>query len=550
MQEQPKEKYNSKEILDTPAPKTKGEISFLQHNVGKRQEVQQTLLEIAFARRTDLVLIQEPSVWQDNRDMWFSFPHPSYNLVLPHSKKRPRTAIYIRSEAGLKHKVCTDLSTDSDLSILEIYGPTERFLLLNLYNEKELAEDSTTQPEAPRTIERTLLRLQLKNTPFLLAGDFNCHHSDWNTAIQNPNREATQLAKWLEEHNCRLLNKEQEQTFFRSNLRSTSIIDLAFVSGFRENTWEQWHRAEDTGSDHITIGFSAFTRHTQRFLNPLQDHPFAIQKADWASFTEQLQERSNDRQILQQLQALHKQAQSAKLKSLYLPSSLQAALDRIAVCITETIQESAREAIPVAKPCHRSKPWWTKELAQLRKDASKAKRTHEKHPNTRHSRQAKHKRNFYLHAIKAAKTSHWNDFLQQAKGKEIFKALSYTKEKTTRTIPALQYKQGEKVETAEDFAEQCTAFTTTLFSNPPSVATTLEWKDYKAKSWDWQEELHGIEVYNAITTSSPKKAPGTDKLSFAVVSKAYSSIPNELNLLYQTLFLVGYHPRCWREAVG
>ena len=41
--------------------KAKGEISFIQHNAGKRQEVQQTLLEIGFKRKIDIILVQEPS---------------------------------------------------------------------------------------------------------------------------------------------------------------------------------------------------------------------------------------------------------------------------------------------------------------------------------------------------------------------------------------------------------------------------------------------------------------------------------------------------------
>ena len=168
--------------------------------------------------------------------MWFSFPHLSYSLVLPKLDKRPRTAIYIRTEAAIKHKQRDDLSTDNDLIVLEISGPTERFLLLNIYNEKELAEDSTSQHQGVRTVERALLHLQLTHTPFLIAGDFNCHYFMWNTTIQNPNREANQLASWLEAHSCELLNLEQTQTFYRSNLRSTSIIDLAFTAGFKQNT--------------------------------------------------------------------------------------------------------------------------------------------------------------------------------------------------------------------------------------------------------------------------------------------------------------------------
>ena len=68
MSVQPTGVYNSQDILDRLITKIQGEISFLQQNVGKRQEVQQTLLELAFARKTDLVLLQEPSFWQDRQD--------------------------------------------------------------------------------------------------------------------------------------------------------------------------------------------------------------------------------------------------------------------------------------------------------------------------------------------------------------------------------------------------------------------------------------------------------------------------------------------------
>ena len=104
LEQQQEKQYYSKDILDSSSSTTKvaGELSFLQHNVGRRQEVQQTLLELAFAKRTDIVLVQEPSVWLDSRDSaWFLFPHPSYSLVLPKTDKRPRTAIYIRTEAAI-----------------------------------------------------------------------------------------------------------------------------------------------------------------------------------------------------------------------------------------------------------------------------------------------------------------------------------------------------------------------------------------------------------------------------------------------------------------
>src|SRR5712675_3441052 len=82
--------------------KARGEISFIQHNVGKRQEAQQTLLEIGFRRKTDIILVQEPSTWKDKqKGSYFSIPHPVFNLILPSNLAiRPRVAIYIRKTSS------------------------------------------------------------------------------------------------------------------------------------------------------------------------------------------------------------------------------------------------------------------------------------------------------------------------------------------------------------------------------------------------------------------------------------------------------------------
>ncbi len=72
----------------------------------------------------------------------------------------------------------------------------------------------------------------------MLVGDYNLHHIWWNVLARNPTREAKELVDWLGKYNCQLLNSDkQEGTFYRSNIREKSIIDLDFYSGnFQENT--------------------------------------------------------------------------------------------------------------------------------------------------------------------------------------------------------------------------------------------------------------------------------------------------------------------------
>jgi len=162
--------------------KAKGEIFFIQHNVGKRQEAQQTLLEIGFRRKTDIILVQEPSAWKNKqKGSYFFIPHSAFNLILPNNLAIcPRVAIYIRktSFSILQYRNREDICKDTDIIALEIYSQFERFLLFNIYNERQLDMNSRTQRNSKTTILRAILELELEiDLPFILVGDYNLHYT-------------------------------------------------------------------------------------------------------------------------------------------------------------------------------------------------------------------------------------------------------------------------------------------------------------------------------------------------------------------------------------
>ena len=83
---------------------------------------------------------------------------------------------------------------------------------------------------------------------------------------------------------------------------------------------------------------------------------------------------------------------------------------------------------------------------------AKLGRLQEEQP-TRSSRLEAYKetKNQYFHAIREAKTTCWNKFLEKAQGKEIFTALKYIKEKTLQTLPSLQYRKDGNTRLVESF---------------------------------------------------------------------------------------------------
>ena len=500
--------YNPTEILDSYAPLQKGERRFLQNNIGKQQAAQHTLLEIAFASGTTFVVIQEPWVFLNKEQKWQTITHPAYNLYLGEDQdnRRPRVATYIQKKRNYRIKKRQDLCKDSDLQILEV-GELEPFLLVNLYNEKQLDLESRTQQTGIKTSIRLLTNLEIINQdlPIVLIGDFNCHCSLWNSAVTTDSHEAQEIERWLVKYNFTILN-QQELTFLRPNLTRDSIIDLAFVARFKESTFQNWRIGEATGSDHQNIAFSLFTKETPLYNNPL-NQPFNLKKANWEKFQEELQREKQN--LLDYLDSYSPRSQQEQLK---LSQEDISFLNNLEEKITTTIQRASRKAIPILKISPRSKPWWNKDLAILRKKMAKAKRISQENPTNRLISKAKAFRNKYSRAINIAKQQHWNSFLEEAKGKDIFTALKYTKPTQVQGVPEIRNRDNGLT---DNFEEQCTALLESLFPIPPITAEP-SWNSYKEGDWNWPKELEAIEVKRAILLP-PNKAPGTDRISFKVL---------------------------------
>ena len=151
-------------------------------------------------------------------------------------------------------------------------------------------------------------------------------------------------------------------------------------------------------------------------------------------------------------------------------------------------------------------------------------------------------RNAFLNVIRDAKAKNWNDFLQEARGKDIFTAMRYTKPTRTNPTPDITL-GGEKATT---FDEKAKMFRRALFP-PPPTADVPDTNPQPTRRLPWPR-VTKKEIRDAIMSSSSSKAPGPDGLGFECLKKAYAAIPEHFNSLYEALLRAGYHPKIWREA--
>src|SRR5260370_36093176 len=106
-----------------------------------------------------------------------------------------------------------DISTDTDYMILDIRHEGAKHLpthLINIYNQTELGESL----ESVYTTDR-LARIHLQpETPMIITGDWNIHHSLWNSTIEadsTPTR-TQEVADWLEGQGFTLQSKKDVHT--------------------------------------------------------------------------------------------------------------------------------------------------------------------------------------------------------------------------------------------------------------------------------------------------------------------------------------------------
>ncbi|KAF7943712.1 uncharacterized protein EAE97_005782 [Botrytis byssoidea] len=129
-----------------------------------------------------------------------SVVHSSLHQILPNypSAHKPRTITYIAKHFKSLVTISRNSPNDADLQILSIVEGGKEIQPINIYNEGNTCEKTTT-----RSLFTTSLHPQS-----LLIGDFNSHHPSWGH-FNEPSLEAEELYEWFEDNNFELANGQE-----------------------------------------------------------------------------------------------------------------------------------------------------------------------------------------------------------------------------------------------------------------------------------------------------------------------------------------------------
>src|SRR5947207_8449390 len=148
-------------------------ISIMQHNTARNSDIMHFYLETAVNQAIDFVLIQESNIKFEN-NIATTVSHSAYHCILPTYSNNIRSRVVIFARKLSNYKFChkTDLTSDSDVIIIDISDSNiKTFQIINIYNERNLNAES----DINYTVKRSLQHIQL-TMKTLVVKDFNAHH--------------------------------------------------------------------------------------------------------------------------------------------------------------------------------------------------------------------------------------------------------------------------------------------------------------------------------------------------------------------------------------
>ena len=219
-------------------------------------------------------------------------------------------------------------------------------------------------------------------------------------------------------------------------------------------------------------------------------------------------------------------------------------LETKVIYLTKCIKSAVKLFVSKQRICAKSKSWWNGELIEMRKALSSRKRIWKRYRTDDAWTEIMRMRNSYYDAIKLVKNQFWTNFLNKVKEKKVFQTYKFIKSRLIEKLFSIQNAQ-KKLKT--EFNEKCETFLKAMYSSSSKVQINENLLSNESIQWS---RIIEREIKHAINFSALRKALESNGMSFAIVQRAYKSVPEIFNLMYSNLIESDYHSKIWREGTG
>ena len=497
-------------------PGRKKPLVLLQANVGKGAAAHEIALNTAYDEGIDIVLIQEPYVFDYNRRI--SKKHPAFECFSPlddWSAARPRVLTYMRKGAGIRaeqSRPAADLAALSDLLFLSIMSPSSPALLIvNAYNAPRGCRGHGAAVQALSTLPQTSFPSHT-----LLAGDFNLHHERWQPSYKGTDTAAAEpFIEWLDQMSFTLASDPDVPTHRRGN-----VLDLVF-----------------TTSRLTAAGAAASV--DQDFATSADHHPL-VTSIPWDLSAQPTARRlrfdtlNSDR---------FRDLLSANLASVP-PSAATSTeeLDVQAQALIDAVQNAYIGAAKRALGKGTGQPWWNEDCKQA---AATFRRAHRLDPFDADTVAAQRE---LRRVTRCAKRAFWRNRIDKvSKSKEVFDMTKWHRSTGAFRMPPLRDPLNPAAPPASSLEEKGEVLIKNLLTNAAEVGDIPPDTPTVPRAALPFPEITDIEAENAVLRAA-NTAPGADEVTTAVLLKAWALIKNLVLRVYRGCLHLGHHPAAFRTA--
>ncbi len=412
--------------------------------------------------------------------------------------------------------------------------------LFNIYNDCKNSDTITSLHRHLRREERREERGGAgENRQDIWLGDFNRHHPMWDKAGNNQLftrknlDEAEQLINLAATYGMEMVLPPGEPTRRDWATRNTTRPDNVFCSeGLAEAIVKCETHPKETPptTDHFPID----TTFQIDLSIVTEEERQNFREVDWKAFRRTLARKMEGRQWDEEIRT---------------PEELEERVQKLEKAITDTIVDN----VPVFRIHAMSKRWWTKELAQERKDYNGiARRSHalrdQDHPIHESARRS---RNQYKAAIQRTKRQYWENWLEEVKGGEVWRANIFVNRPAgdggRARVPALQ-KEGRdgRTEEVNDNEGKSLLFHKTFFKARPHHNNTQNEDDFPPKHFSYTP-IANQQIEASIHKLNLFKAPGLSEIPNVVLIKNCEQLVIAMGPIFRATFELHTYPTRWKS---
>ena len=490
-------------------------LSMFQLNAGKRKLATEEIEKLFIRNDNAILLLQEPGV----------LIYKNSNFTTYMANKNSRACIITsKGKAKFNHVMMSQFS-DKDMAVIYIEhsagGIKEKIILCSIYcpqmdeNKKEIHDPDTSK------LEKLISYCDLNAYALIIGGDFNAKSPLW--CCQHQNKRGEIYANFFTSRNMNCMNSGDVPTW--ENKISESIIDV---------TW---------CNDHVFEKFNSWK--VDKRLLRVSDHNWI----SWNIAGIKLERQTWDTKKFKANK--FKKLLKLKLKDLHNeePKTLEA-IDVLSETLNNALISSYKEA-EIKALTHCKNKWFNKELMKDRKalrkqwDIYKASKTEENLKKFREMRQ-----NYTEKCIKTKTKERYRLMEKTDSIKDYSRKIKNIQDDDIKCSSTVRKEDGSY--TADAIETQHVMIRRHCEGEFMTIERALDNKIFTKCSPEEEETINKIinrdNVYWAIHSLPPRKAPGHDGIFAELLQKGFDTIGSHLINLYRSSAKWGYIPTCWRSS--